>query len=205
MHWRTYSAFSSCWLYLGIGIFGCFFKNWVQSSTNSWVVVSSVRLECKNRRLAIFILLMDLNKFEYHKCSLQSLCISLINLQGICKWSVSRDCHLNQVTIVSGFTLCSMMHLWCAYIRFDVGICRFRCRSVISSHHPNWQSYQFLLQWRVIFVLETANDEIGLYAFEYRWFKDIRANMAGAEPQEFYLFVHGSHVFMDSDSISKKF
>ena len=115
---------------------------------------------------------MDLNKLEYHKCLLQSICLSLIDLQGICKWSVSKDLHFHQSTIASRFTLCSMKHLWCTYIRFDVSICSFRCRSVISLHHPNLQSYELLIQWRVIFLLETANDEIGLCAFEYCWFKE---------------------------------
>ena len=117
----------------------------------------------KKLRLAIFTLFMDLNKFEYHKCLVRNMCISLIKLQGVCKWSVSRDCQSHRFTIVSSFTLGSLQHLWCAYIRFDVGFCRLRCRSVICSHHPNLQSYEFLIQWRVIFLLRKPRNMAGLY------------------------------------------
>ena len=101
------------------------------------ILLVSVCLERKNRRFAIFPLLMDLNKLEYHKCLLHSMCILLINLQCICKWSVSRDYRFHCSTIDSSFISCSMKLPWCAYIRFDVGVCELRRRSVIPSHHPN--------------------------------------------------------------------
>ena len=134
---------------------------------------------------------MDLNKLEHHQWFLQSMCIIFVNLQGICHWSVSRDCLFPQSKSHSMFTSFSMKLHWCAYIRLDVGVCRFRCRCVIPLHQPKiykaihlWFSeelYFFLIPLLMRLVCELLN------TIDSR--KSV--NMARAEPLEFFRFNFG--------------